>query len=89
MQYLNSVGMELNCARTNLRKKEKKIFLSITVIPKLHHNISENFIFVRENILKSDLIYLLQWDHRCYVYVFMFFQSVQAFLWPKAALFCA
>jgi hypothetical protein len=38
--------------------------------------ISERFIFVRENILKLDLIYLLRRDQRCYVYVFMFFN------WP-------
>jgi hypothetical protein len=40
-------------------------------------NISESFIFVQENILKSDLIYLLQQDQRCYVYVFMFFSTGQ------------
>jgi hypothetical protein len=49
----------------------------MTRIIKQPHNIPERFIFVRENILKSDLIYLLRRDQRCYVYVFMFF-----FNWP-------
>ena len=39
--------------------------------------ISESFIFVQENILKLDLIYLLRRDQRCYVYVFMFFSTGQ------------
>jgi hypothetical protein len=51
----------------------------MTRMYKQHRNISESFIFVQENILKSDLIYLLWQDQRCYVYVFMFFLSVQAF----------
>ncbi len=34
---------------------------------------------VRENTLKSDLIFLLQRDQRGYVYVFMFFLAVQHF----------
>jgi hypothetical protein len=54
----------------------------MTRIYKQRRNISEIFIFVRENILKSDLIYLLRQDQRCYVYVFMFFLSVQAFFYP-------
>jgi hypothetical protein len=49
----------------------------MTRIIKQPRNISESFIFVPENILKSDLIYLLQWDQRCYVYVFMFFSTGQ------------
>jgi hypothetical protein len=49
----------------------------MTRIIKQPHNISESFIFVQENILKLDLIYLLRRDQRCYVYVFMFF-----FNWP-------
>jgi hypothetical protein len=49
----------------------------MTRIFKQHHNILESFIFVRENILKSDLIYLLRQDQRCYVYVFMFFSTGQ------------
>ncbi len=47
----------------------------MTRIYKQRHNISESFIFVWENILKSDLIYLLRRDQRCYVYVFMFFST--------------
>jgi hypothetical protein len=39
--------------------------------------ISESFIFVGENILKSDLTYLLRRDQRCYVYVLMFFSTGQ------------
>jgi hypothetical protein len=57
--------------RTNLRKKEKKYLLTMTRIIEQPCNISESFIFVRENILKLDLIYLLRRDQRCYVYVFM------------------
>jgi hypothetical protein len=49
----------------------------MTRIYKQCRNISESFIFVRENILKSDLIYLLRQYQSCYV--FMFFLSVQAF----------
>jgi hypothetical protein len=44
---------------------------------KQRRNISENLILVRENILKSDLIYLLRWDHRCCVNAFMFFPTGQ------------
>ncbi len=54
----------------------------MTRIYKQRRNISESFIIVREKKLKSDLIYLLRQDQRCYVYVFMFFQSVQAFFYP-------
>ncbi len=49
----------------------------MTRIIKQPRNILESFIFVRENILKSDLIYLLRRDQRCYVYVFMFFSMGQ------------
>ncbi len=49
----------------------------MTRIIKKPHHISERFIFVRENILKSDLIYLLRRDQRYYVYVFMFFSTGQ------------
>jgi hypothetical protein len=49
----------------------------MTRIIKQPRYISESFIFVQENILKSDLIYLLWWDLRCYVYVFMFFSTGQ------------
>ncbi len=51
--------------------------LTMTRILEQRRNISESFIIVRENILKSDLIYLLRQDQRCYVYVFMFFLN-----WP-------
>ncbi len=49
----------------------------MTRIFKQRRNLSESFIFVRENILKSGLIYLLRQDQRCYVYVFMFFSTGQ------------
>jgi hypothetical protein len=49
----------------------------MTRIIKQPHYKSESFIFVRENILKSDLIYLLRRDQRCYVYVFMFLSTGQ------------
>ncbi len=77
LQYLNSEGMDLNWARANLRKKEKNYLLTMTRIIKQPCNISESFIFVRENILKSDSIYLLRRDQRCYVYLFMFFSTGQ------------
>ncbi len=57
----------------------------MTRIIKQPRNISESFIFVRENILKSDLIYLLRWDQRCYVYVFMFFSTGQV-IWNTWAV---
>jgi hypothetical protein len=47
----------------------------MTRIIKQPCNISERFIFVRENKLKSELIYLLRRDQRCHVYVFMFFST--------------
>jgi hypothetical protein len=51
----------------------------MTRILKQCRNISESFILLQENILKSDLIYLLRRDQRCHVlclcvYVF--------FIWP-------
>ena len=49
----------------------------MTRIIKQPRNISESFIFVQENILNSDLIYLLRRYQRCYVYVFMFFSTGQ------------
>ncbi len=49
----------------------------MTRIIKQPRYISESFIFVRDNILKSDLIYLLRRDQRCYVYVYMFFSTGQ------------
>jgi hypothetical protein len=49
----------------------------MTRIIKQPRNISESFIFVQENMLKPDLIYLLRQDQRCYVYVFMFFLTGQ------------
>jgi hypothetical protein len=45
----------------------------MTRIIKQPRNILESFIFGRENILKSDLIYLLRRDQRCCVYVLFFF----------------
>ena len=78
LQHLNSVGMDLNWVRTNLRKKEKNLPSHyMTRILKQRRNISESFIFVRENILKLNLIYLLQRDQRCYAYDFMFFSTGQ------------
>ncbi len=59
------------------RKRIKNYLLTMTRILKQRRNISESFIFVRENILKSDFIYLLRRDQRCYVYVFMFFSTGQ------------
>ncbi len=52
-------------------RKRKKYLLTMTRIFKQPRNISESFIFVRENILKSDLIYLLRWEQKCYVYVYL------------------
>jgi hypothetical protein len=49
----------------------------MTRIIKQPRNISESFIFVRENILKSGLIYLLRRDQRCYVYVFIIYSTGQ------------
>ncbi len=77
LRYLNSAGMDLNWARTNLRKKEKKYLFTMMRIIKQPCNISESFIFVWEIILKSDLIYLLRQNQRCYVDVFMFFSTGQ------------
>jgi hypothetical protein len=50
----------------------------MTRISKQPCYISESFIFVRENIKKSDLIHLLRRDQRCYVYVFTYV----FFNWP-------
>jgi hypothetical protein len=49
----------------------------MTRIFKQRCKILESFIFVTENMLKSDLIYLLWRDQRCYVYVCMFFSTSQ------------
>jgi hypothetical protein len=68
--------MDLNWARTNLRKRNKYL-ITMTVISKYCHDILKKNIIVQGNILKLDLIYLLWWDQRCYVYVFIFIQSVQ------------
>ncbi len=70
--YLNSTGINLNWRRTNLRKKEKqlssqydKYFGRVIIFRK-------DIIFERENILKSDSIFLL----RCYVSLFLCFLKV-------------
>ncbi len=52
-------------------RKRKKYLLAMTRIYSQCCNISESFIFVRENILKLDLIYLLRRDQTCYVYGFI------------------
>jgi hypothetical protein len=56
----------------------------MTRIIKQPRYILESFIFVQENILKVDLIYLLRRDQRCYVYVFVFFSTGQVIqnTWP-------
>jgi hypothetical protein len=61
------------------KEREKNYLLTMTRIIKQPRNTSESFIFVQENILKSDLIYLLRRDQRCYVHVFMFYVF---FNWP-------
>ncbi len=66
-------------------RKRKNYLLTMTRIIKQPRNISESFIFVRENILKLDLIYLLRRDQRCYVYVFMFFSPGQV-IWNSWAV---
>ncbi len=80
--YLNSVGMNLNWRRTNLRKKEKqlssqydKYFGRIIIFWK-------DIIFKWENILKSDSIFLLRRDQMLSISVFIFFESVQAIFLP-------
>jgi hypothetical protein len=82
LQYLNSAGINLNWRRTNLRKKEKqlssqydKYFGRVIIFWK-------DIIFKRENILKSDSIFLLRRDQMLCISVFMFFESVQAFFLP-------
>ena len=80
--FLNSAGINLNWRRTNLRKKEKqlssqydKYFGRVIIFRK-------DIIFERENILKSDSIFLLRRDQMLCISVFMFFESVQAIFLP-------
>ncbi len=82
LQYLNSVGINLNWRRTILRKKEKqsssqyvKYFGRVIIFWK-------DIIFEREKILKSDSIFLLRRDQMLCISVFMFFESVQANFYP-------
>ncbi len=72
LQYLNSAGINLNWRRTNLRKKEKqlssqydKYFGRVIIFRK-------NIIFERENILKSDSIFLLRRDQMLCISVLCF-----------------
>jgi hypothetical protein len=51
----------------------------MTRIFQQHRNISESFIFERENILKSHLIYLLQQDQRCFFYLSRLFFTLDRF----------
>ncbi len=54
-------------------------------IIKQPRNILESFIFVRESILKLDLIYFLRREQRCYVYFYMFFSTGQV-IWNTWAV---
>ncbi len=82
LQYLNSAAINLNWRRTNLRKKEKQLssqydkYFGRVII------FWRDIIFERENILKSDSIFLLWWDQMLCISVFMFFESVQAIFLP-------
>ncbi len=83
LRYYNSVGINLNCARINLREKEKQIS---SQYDSDHLRASQYFgrviifrkdiIFVRENKLKSDSNYLLRRDQRWYVSLFLCFSKV-------------
>jgi len=89
LRYLNSAGINLNWARTNLGEKEKQLS---SQYDSDHLRASQYFgrviifrkdiIFVRENKLKSDSNFLLPGIKMFCISVFMFFESVQANFYP-------